>query len=42
MSNNEQKLKEDGTVIEALPDTKFKVQLVDGREILALNEETAR
>ncbi|HEY4507071.1 MAG TPA: translation initiation factor IF-1 [Candidatus Paceibacterota bacterium] len=35
MSNNEQKLKEDGTVIEALPDTKFKVQLVDGREILA-------
>ena len=30
-----EKLKVNGTVIEALPDTKFRVQLDDGREILA-------
>lgn len=29
------KAKFEGTVIEALPDTKFKVQLSDGREVLA-------
>ena len=29
------KPKEEGVVIEALPDTKFKVQLKDGREVLA-------
>lgn len=34
MSDSE-KTKIDGTVIEALPDTKFKVKLDDGREILA-------
>lgn len=27
--------KQDGVVIDALPDTKFKVKLNDGREILA-------
>jgi len=32
---NDQKLKEDGVVIDALPDTKFKVKLNDGREIFA-------
>ncbi len=32
---NLQKVKANGVVIEALPDTKFKVQLEDGREILA-------
>ncbi len=32
---NLQKIKANGVVIEALPDTKFKVQLEDGREILA-------
>ena len=31
----QEKLKVNGTVIEALPDTKFKIQLEDGREILA-------
>lgn len=31
----DEKVKEDGTVISALPDTKFKVKLNDGREILA-------
>lgn len=31
----EQKVKVTGTVIEALPDTKFRVQLDDGRLILA-------
>lgn len=35
MNNNQQKVKVSGTVIEALPDTKFRVQLEDGREILA-------
>lgn len=33
--DNKQKVKVVGTVIEALPDTKFRVQLEDGREILA-------
>ena len=33
--DNKQKVKVMGTVIEALPDTKFRVQLEDGREILA-------
>ena len=32
---NQEKLKVNGLIIEALPDTKFKVQLDDGREILA-------
>ena len=32
---NQQKDKLAGIVIEALPDTKFKVQLDDGREVLA-------
>lgn len=32
---SDEKLKKEGTVIEALPDTKFKVKLEDGREILA-------
>lgn len=31
----QQKVKVRGTVIEALPDTKFKVQLEDGKEVLA-------
>ncbi|MBI4160323.1 MAG: translation initiation factor IF-1 [Candidatus Yanofskybacteria bacterium] len=30
-----EKTKIDGTVLEALPDTKFKIKLDDGREILA-------
>lgn len=29
------KLKQEGVVIEALPDTKFKVRLNDNREVLA-------
>ena len=33
--DNQQKVKVIGTVIEALPDTKFRVQLEDGRLILA-------
>ena len=32
---SDQKIKEDGVVIDALPDTKFRVKLNDGREILA-------
>ncbi|OGN32813.1 MAG: translation initiation factor IF-1 [Candidatus Yanofskybacteria bacterium RIFCSPLOWO2_02_FULL_47_9b] len=32
---NLQKEKRNGVIIEALPDTKFKVQLEDGREVLA-------
>lgn len=32
---SDQKVKEDGIVIDALPDTKFKVKLNDGREVLA-------
>lgn len=31
----DEKLKADGVVIDALPDTKFKVKLEDGKEILA-------
>jgi len=31
---NLQKEKRNGVIIEALPDTKFKVQLEDGREVL--------
>jgi translation initiation factor IF-1 len=31
----DEKLKQDGIVIEALPDTKFKVKLQDEREVLA-------
>lgn len=30
-----EKIKTEGTIIESLPDTKFKVKLDDGREILA-------
>jgi translation initiation factor IF-1 len=33
--SNLQKEKKNGVIIEALPDTKFKVQLEDGREVLA-------
>lgn len=33
--NNEQKIKVNGQIVEALPDTKFKVKLDDDREILA-------
>jgi len=33
--SNQQKIKINGTVVEALPDTTFKVQLEDGRQILA-------
>lgn len=32
---SDQKLKEDGVVTDTLPDTKFRVKLTDGREILA-------
>lgn len=32
---NQLKEKVNGTVIEALPDTNFRVQLEDGREVLA-------
>jgi len=32
---SDQKPKVDGSVIEALPDTQFRVKLDDGREILA-------
>jgi translation initiation factor IF-1 len=32
---NDDKLKKEGVVIDALPDTKFKVRLEDGHEILA-------
>ena len=32
---NDQKTKVNGTVIEALPDTNFKVTLEDGQEVLA-------
>ena len=31
----DQKIKLEGTIIEALPDTKFKVKLDDGREVLS-------
>lgn len=33
--SNQEKLKVNGVIIEALPDTKFRVQLDDGREVLA-------
>ena len=33
--SNQNKVKANGVVIEALPDTKFKVQLEDGREVLS-------
>lgn len=33
--DNKQKVKVNGVVIEALPDTKFRVQLEDGKIILA-------
>lgn len=32
---NQEKEKVTGSVIEALPDTQFKIQLEDGREVLA-------
>lgn len=32
---SDEKLKKEGIVIDALPDTKFKVRLEDGREVLA-------
>lgn len=32
---NEDKLKKEGVVIDALPDTKFKIRLEDNREIFA-------
>ena len=32
---NNEKPKKDGTVVETLPDTKFRVRLDDGQEILA-------
>lgn len=32
---SDEKIKKDGTVTETLPDTKFKVRLEDGQEILA-------
>ena len=32
---NQEKEKVNGTVIEALPDTNFRIQLEDGREVLA-------
>jgi translation initiation factor IF-1 len=35
LNENNQKNKVNGQVIEALPDTNFKVQLDDGREVLA-------
>jgi len=33
--SNREKLKVNGVIIEALPDTKFRVQLDNGREVLA-------
>ncbi len=33
--NKEKKIKKTGQVIEALPDGKFKVELEDGKEVLA-------
>lgn len=35
MNSNDTKTKVDATVVEALPDTKFRVKLEDGREIIA-------
>ncbi len=34
MKNQNEELKVEGTIIEALPSTTFKVKLADGREIL--------
>ncbi|MCX6736621.1 MAG: translation initiation factor IF-1 [Candidatus Parcubacteria bacterium] len=34
MKNQNEELKVEGTIIEALPSTTFKVRLADGREIL--------
>lgn len=35
LNSNDTKTKVDATVVEALPDTKFRVKLEDGREIIA-------
>ena len=35
MSKTEEKIRMDGTVVEALPGTQFKVELENGHEILA-------
>ncbi|MBI2057968.1 MAG: translation initiation factor IF-1 [Candidatus Yanofskybacteria bacterium] len=35
MSEKDKKLKKEGVVVEALPDTTFKVKLEDSREVLA-------
>lgn len=35
MANNKQVIEVNGVVLEALPNTQFKVELEDGREILA-------
>ena len=35
VKNNKQMTEADGVIIEALPNTQFKVELEDGREILA-------
>ena len=35
LSEKDKKLKKEGVVVEALPDTTFKVRLSDNREILA-------
>ena len=35
MSNNEEKIEMEGTVVEALPGTQFKVELDNGHEVLA-------
>lgn len=32
---NDDKPKQDGTIVDTLPDTKFRVRLDDGREVLA-------
>lgn len=34
MPDKDQKIRVEGTVVEALPDTTFKVRLEDGREVL--------
>ena len=35
MTKTEEKIKVEGTVVEALPGTQFKVKLINGHEILA-------
>jgi translation initiation factor IF-1 len=35
VKNNKQMIEANGVIIEALPNTQFKVELEDGREILA-------